>query len=183
MNEYRIDPDRVVIIKGGSREKFVTEYWLVPKGASPPVLGQLWKPELQESDSGKYDEFFWATETEDLYEYRKASTQLDGFAQALAQNPDAVGYIIGYANSERVTISYSEENGWKEEVSIRKLNITGGKVAARAKNSMIEAFEIDPSRVVAIDGGYRKINTVELWIVQAGENAPKPIPEIKVREY
>ncbi len=182
VNEGHIDPSRITIIKGGSREEFLAEYWLVPKGASPPKMGPLWKPELQQKASGKFDEFFWATETEDLYEYRRASTQLDGFAQALAKNPDSVGYLIGYANSERVTRSYLEYREGKEKVGTRTLRMTGDKVAGWAKNSLTELFKIKPSRVVAIDGGYREFETVELWIVQAGEKAPKPTPAMKRRD-
>jgi hypothetical protein len=178
VNEKQITPNRIIILNGGSRESFLAEYWFVPKDAHPPKAGPLWKPELQQVEIGKFDEFIWDPGVEDLYEFRRATTQLDGFAQALIKNPDAVGYIIGYADGERVTHAYLETRNGKEKVIKRTFKMTGKKVAGWARNSLVEQ-KLNPTRIVRVDGGYRETETVELWVVPAGQKAPKPTPSIK----
>ena len=179
VNEQHISPDRIIIMNGGSRETFSAEYWLVPKHTPPPQSGPVWKPELQQVEFGRFDEFFWGTGPEDLFEYRRESTRLDGFAQALIKNPDAAGYIIAYADGEKVTQTYLENKNGKERAIERRFRMTGKKLAGWAKNSLVELLKVNPSRIVTIDGGYREFETVELWIVPAGENAPKPTPTVK----
>ena len=179
VNEEHFAPDRIVIVDGGIREAFVTEYWLAPKDAPPQKRGPVWEGVLQQAKPGKFDEFLLAFETEDLYEYRSDSTRLDGFAQALIRNPSSVGYIIGYADPKTPTLPFLKEEHGKGKGFTRFTRITGKKAASWNERSLIELFKIEPSRVVAIDGGYREFATVELWIVPAGEKAPRPSPTIR----
>jgi hypothetical protein len=180
VNEYKIAPDRVVIISGGIRADFRAEYWIVPKGANPPKTGTFWQPDIQRVEMGKFDEFYWG-ESEYIYEYRNSSTRLDGFAQALIKNPDTVGYLIGYAGGEKVTYAYQEGSEGKEKIVTRTFKLKGRKIAEWTKNSLVKELQVKPSQIVIIDGGYRQSGTVELWIVPAGGDAPKPTPTIKKR--
>ena len=176
VNEEHIALSRIVIIKAGSREQFLTEYWLVPGGSPAPVSGPVWHPELRTAEPGKFDEFLAGFETAELPEYRKGSTRLDGFAQALRENPKRVGYIIGYSNGETATRAYFINRRGAVIDAIRKSRITGRQVARWAKNNLVELFNIKPARLIPVDGGYRTSETVELWIGEPGGDVPKPSP-------
>jgi len=178
VNEQHIAREQLIIINGGNRQGFIAEYWLVPKEVAPQVIGSPWQPELQGSHSGKFDEFYWNDEAEDLYEYRRASTRLSGFAQALGKKPDAVGYVIGYADGDRVVRSHLEQTDDGQKEVRRSFRMTGKEVAAWVKNGLSE-LGVKPSKIVTIDGGYREFATVELWVVPKGGKVPQPTPAVR----
>ncbi|HEV2914195.1 MAG TPA: hypothetical protein VGX92_13015 [Pyrinomonadaceae bacterium] len=78
-----------------------------------------------------------------LFEAEK--TRLAGFARQLRREPDAQGYIIVYGGQ------CSSETQARER-------------AERAKEWLINRHEIDASRIVIIDGGYREKWTTEIFI-------------------
>jgi hypothetical protein len=41
-----LDPDRIVIVNGGYRERWEAEIWIVPKGANPPAPSPTVKPQV-----------------------------------------------------------------------------------------------------------------------------------------
>ena len=40
-----VDSDRIVVVKGGYRERWAAELWIVPKGANPPAPTPTVKPQ------------------------------------------------------------------------------------------------------------------------------------------
>jgi hypothetical protein len=53
------------------------------------------------------------------------------------------------------------------------------KAADKAKNYLVKKYGVDPTLIVAVDGGYREQETLELWLVPDGAEPPKPTPSIK----
>jgi hypothetical protein len=86
--------------------------------------------------------------------------RLDNFATQLqVDEPEAKGYIIAYAGRQA-----------------RK-----GEAQARAdhvKDYLVRMRELDPARIMTIDGGHREKMTVELWIRPNGWRAPKASPTV-----
>ncbi len=72
-------------------------------------------------------------------------THLAGFARELQNAPDSQGYIVVYGGRCAAGSQALER-------------------AERAKELLINRHEIDASRIVAIDGGYREILTTEIFI-------------------
>ena len=88
---------------------------------------------------------------------------LEDFLRALAKEPDAKAYIIAYGGRE--------ESPGKAR-----------RYAARAKNYMVEARGVDPTRIVTIDGGRRDEFIVELWLVPNSARPPRPEPTVTVED-
>ena len=89
--------------------------------------------------------------------------RLDILASQLQIKPDTRGYIIVYAG-QRARVSEAQSR------------------AGRAKAYLIRQRGIDPDRVFAVDGGYRKELTVEIWFGSRGAPAPIPSPTLRRRD-
>lgn len=89
--------------------------------------------------------------------------RLDKFATQLISEPGSQGYIISYAG-RRVRLSEADAR------------------AGRAKNYLIQQYEINPERIVKVGGGYREDWTIELWIVPTGATPPSPTPTLSPKE-
>lgn len=90
--------------------------------------------------------------------------RLDNFALALMQDPTAQGYIIVYGG--RITERKDEAQA----------------AADKAKNYLVENRQIDRTRVVTVDGGYRENLSVELWIVPNQAVPPTATPTVDPSE-
>jgi len=49
----------------------------------------------------------------------------------------------------------------------------------RARDYIVEQRGIDASRLVIVNGGFREDDSVELWVVPAGAEAPRATPTIQ----
>ncbi len=88
--------------------------------------------------------------------FRAEKARLSAFAIELDNNPGAQGYIIAYASRHR------------RNSTARSLK--------RAKDYLIKQRGLDEGRVITIDGGHRRKQSAELWIVPTGAEPPKPSP-------
>lgn len=90
---------------------------------------------------------------------KNESARLDTFAAQLKNQPGAQGYLVLYG---------------------KRRNRTGElqQLARRAKNYLVETCGIDARRLVAIDGGFKEMQTVELWIVPVGSIPPATAPTL-----
>lgn len=52
------------------------------------------------------------------------------------------------------------------------------KLAEHVRDYLVKEYEVDPQRIEAINGGVRKNNTVELWVVQTGATPPVIDPQV-----
>ena len=85
--------------------------------------------------------------------FNDEKARLDNYAIALQNDPGAQGYIICYGG----------RRGRTGEAQAR---------CDRAKNYLVNERQIDASRVVTLDGGFREELTVELWVVPTGATPP-----------
>jgi hypothetical protein len=89
---------------------------------------------------------------------------LDALAKKLRHDPGNMPSIIAYAG----------RYGYENEAIER---------AGRAKNYLIEKHRIEPNRIVTINGGFREIRSVELWIEEPGAlNSPVATPTLRPEE-
>ena len=95
--------------------------------------------------------------------FNDEKARLDNYAIALQNEPGAQGYIICYGG----------RRGRQGEAQAR---------CDRAKNYLVNERQIDASRIVTVDGGYREELTVELWLVPTGATPPTASPTVDPSE-
>ena len=88
------------------------------------------------------------------------NARLDNLMIELQTDPLAKCYIIAYGGS-------ASRAGDAQ------------KSAEKAKAYLVNKRNLEAQRVVAVDGGYRKEPSVELWIVPSGAEPPQPKPTIE----
>ena len=85
------------------------------------------------------------------------AAHLDAFYEALRQQPDLRGYLIGY----------------------KQASVAPGVLLRRLygdQRYLIEMRGVSPNRVVVIEGGYKPKSTIELWLIPNGVAPPTPMP-------
>ena len=87
------------------------------------------------------------------------NAQLDNFAIELEMDVTASGYVIAYAGRKSVKGA-------------------AAKMLLGIKDYLIKSREIDPARIVTVDGGYREYLTIELWTVPSGAAPPEISPTV-----
>jgi hypothetical protein len=100
--------------------------------------------------------------------YRRISqanenARLDNFVIALKERRGTEGYIIGYSGRKA-----------RAGEALRRVQ--------RARNYLIKVRKFPPSRLKAIDGGYREEASVELYVMPPGGCPPKITPTIDPRD-
>ncbi|MEK6325148.1 MAG: hypothetical protein AABN33_26205 [Acidobacteriota bacterium] len=175
-----VSPDRVEILIGRDCEIFSVDVWLVPKDAKIPKPSCTFETALQNiSGPGEFDEYLFDYEHPDGSLYDDPYLRLDGFANALLKDINAVGYIIGYAHRrERSEGKFVGDKFVERKYEIWDKAGTGKRIADREKKILTKNAKIDPSRIITIDGGYRASQTIELWVVRSGEPRPKVTPTL-----
>ena len=89
--------------------------------------------------------------------------RLDNLGIELQNDPATTSYIIAYSGR-------TSRTGQAD------------RLLARAKDYLVEKRDIDPARLVILDGGYREEDCVELWIVPQGATPPRPTPTVSAGE-
>jgi hypothetical protein len=94
------------------------------------------------------------------------SARLDNFAILLQNKPEAAGYIIAYRSAD-----------------ILPSQIESKSYLRRAQHYLVNTRGIDANRIKVIDGGFRKEETTEIWLVPPGGAVPEasdtvPVPVI-----
>jgi hypothetical protein len=91
---------------------------------------------------------------------------LDEYALRVQQDSMRVAYVIAYGGRTGTA---------RHEMS---------QTRSRIRRYLVKNRHIEPERVRIIDGGFRDYPTIELWLIDAGEKAPKPsgtIPQNQVK--
>lgn len=172
--------ERIMTVDGGNADCLKQELWIVPVGATPTPRSDAYSHAFIDTDSArKFDEHYygsneegdWFGATLDLV------TNLDAFATALRREPRSQAYIIAYAQYyiERGVESNEGRDRPYKRVYLDPAGIAW-KMLKREKAYLAGSYHIAPSRIKIIDGGYRKLRMVELWIVPRGVHAPIPTP-------
>lgn len=156
-----IAASRVVPVDGGRREALTIELWIVPAGARAPApTSNLTAAQRAVNETHKYDEYSYGY-GESWNRYEDAAIRLDGFAEALQNEPDALGYIVAYAQNGDDRIGIECDPSGKAR-----------RIARLEKTYLVQKRRIDPTRIAAVNGGYRPSRAVELWIIPPGARPP-----------
>jgi hypothetical protein len=91
--------------------------------------------------------------------YDDQKARLDNLAIELQNDPSLTTYVIAYAGRT--------SRAGQADVLL-----------ARAKEYMIKQRGVDQSRIVAVNGGFRDEDCVELWIVPRGAQPPQATPTV-----
>lgn len=86
--------------------------------------------------------------------------RLDNLAIELQNDPSTTTYVIAYAGR---TSRIGEAD----------------RLAARARDYLINQRGIDPSRIITRNGGFREEDCVDLWVVPSGAEPPQPRPTVR----
>jgi hypothetical protein len=95
--------------------------------------------------------------------WEEEKKRLARFAARLLQRPDAQGYVIAYDGRRA----------------------RAGEALARAERArayLEKELKMESGRIVAVDGGYREDQAVELYAVRSGTKPPEPAPTINPGE-
>jgi hypothetical protein len=174
--------ERVVTIDGGIASSLVQELWIVPVGTAPTPRGDVYSGQLVDTESAwKFDEYYFPL----LQDSRAGEgyntfggNSLEAFADALRKQPDSQAYIIAYAQYyiERWKINeFGRKTRTRQRISLDRPG-TALKVLNAVKADLVNRYLVASSKIKVMNGGYRKLRQVELWIVPRGEHAPIPTP-------
>ena len=147
-----IEANRVVVVDGGYKEKFITQLWLIPVGTEPPLPAPtISQPPVISSSAYKFDEECLNCEPAvNLYLYG-LDEGLKFYAEALHKNPYSRGLII--VRPDR-------------NVSVRKAL----KEARSAESLLVDNYGVAANRIIIRSGRSRNDGTAvaEMWIVPRG---------------
>lgn len=140
-----IDPNRIVVIKGGNKNKLIIELWLASKGALAPKPDSEYKiiPILPL----KFDTIFPDCPSEFSIYLEGIKDYLRFYAKALNENPNMQSRIIVYP---------------KQRGRLTKAM----KIARDTRNLLIKDYGISAHRITATAGNpHRGCTEIELWII------------------
>ena len=110
----------------------------------------------QTAASRKFDEF-------SAFNCEEVKARLDNFAISLLHEPNSKGYIIVYGGRRE----------WRGEARAW-INL--------AKEYLSNVRPIAAERITVVNGGYRKLLTMELWLLPTGENPPVATPTVQPKD-
>ena len=100
--------------------------------------------------------------------------RLDNFVNQLRDQQLAIGYIVFYGGLE-----YGREYGRPGRIRLPRRNEAEAR-ASRLKPYIVNGWpDLDPRRIIVVNGGYRKTWQAELWVVPNGAKPPVPTPTLK----
>ncbi|MGI8653672.1 MAG: hypothetical protein ACR2LC_00475 [Pyrinomonadaceae bacterium] len=182
-----IAAERVVTVDGGIALCLTYELWIVPVGTTPKPRSDAYGDQPPAPDSVyKYAEYYYSLPQDfsenggDVFEHSLAI--LDGFAAALRRQPHTRGFIIAYSQYrvERIDSSEFSSGHMVRSKSYMRDYLdaprTVRKILQTERNHLIKSYGVAPSKIITVNGGYRKLRQVELWIVPRGEHAPIATP-------
>ena len=100
--------------------------------------------------------------------------RLDNFVNQLRDQQEAIGYIVFYGGLE-----YGREYGRPGRIRLPRRNEAEARVS-RLKPYIVNGWpDLEPKRIIVVNGGYRKTWEAELWVVPNGAKPPVPTPTLK----
>jgi hypothetical protein len=173
--------ERIVTVDGGEAECLRQELWVVPIGATPKPRTDAYSNSFASADvPWKFDEYYFPSEdtSADEVSYGNLDEYMDAFGNALRREPKSRAYIIAYAQYYVEQVDVGDAYG--NQRTDRRVHLdpqgTAAKILQRQRAYLVRSLGISPSKIKVIDGGYRNLRGVELWIVPPGASAPIPTP-------
>jgi len=160
-----IDAERIELVYGGYRDNVTYQLWIVDAGTQLPVPPFDFAAALaREKTPFLFDQFAWFPLSADdtgiesgYIGYLDERGRYEAFVLALRSDPGARGCVIAYAKR-------GNRRG------------TDRRLATRIKYTIVTTNAVGVERIVALGGGSRPQQEVELWIVPPGSPLPKPTP-------
>jgi hypothetical protein len=147
VNMRGIEPNRITLIEGGTKDPLFTELWSVPKGASPPTADSEFN--LVPTLPIKFDVMYPDCPSEMTVYLEETDDSLRFYARALVANPGTVAKIVAFPR-------------------LRTSLATTRRVASRARAALMKNYHIDGRRIVtSVRRRRRACSQVELWITEA----------------
>jgi len=187
VQSLRLTPERFEIINAGLSDNQKTKLWIVPDRGKPPVEESI-DEKLEPNKSALFDSFYYPTRYDgmgccsiDGYTEEAKKASLDKFAQQLKEQPTAKAYLIFYGQyciDCSASARYSRSGkylGLEPDIYLDSSR-TVSRILGKEKNYLYKRYSIDKSRIITINGGYRKWQEIELWIVPNCGEIPKPKP-------
>lgn len=153
INSRGIDASRIVAFRGGQKsdEEALTELWVVPEGAAPPVAAPSGNKYEDASFSGKFDSY---VADEQIYREQvdmgtpSADIAYTEFAEKLKQQAESVGYIVVRPSKS------SAPGAWR-------------RIGRRDEQILSRSFNVEAQRLKTINGGTSGDDEtlVEFWIL------------------
>jgi hypothetical protein len=163
VNSRGIPADRVVTVDGGEASCLMHEFWIVPIGKTPTPRNDAYSRHFIDTESAwKFDEYYYPLPQDYDEGDEYVGNSLEGFVEVLRKLPRSQAYILAYPQY------HSERRLDPPNTSLKMLTTVKAKLANK--------YRISPSRIKIVNGGYRKLRQVELWIVPPGEHAPIATP-------
>jgi hypothetical protein len=163
VNSRGIPADRVVTVDGGEASCLMHEFWIVPIGKTPTPRNDAYSRHFIDTESAwKFDEYYYPLPQDYDEGDEYVGNSLEAFAEVLRKLPRSQAYILAYPQY------HSERRLDPSNTSLKMLKTV--------KARLVNKYRISPSRIKIVNGGYRKLRQVELWIVPPGEHAPIATP-------
>lgn len=175
--------DQIVIVDGGAANCLTQELWIVPKNTAPvprndAKIGHFYYPDV----AWKFFEFsFVPPERYKRFGIKESPDEeadyLEAYADAIKKRRSNIAAVIAYAQYSQNPRMVDYSGSYEPSTDVR-LDIAGTarRKLLQIKSVLAKTYGIPASRIQTIDGGYRKVRSVELWIVPAGEASPIATP-------
>jgi hypothetical protein len=166
---YRgIKEDKIVTIRGENKDKMTMQLWVVPNGATPPIIEKSFlKKEIDSTtlfDKSWADWYKWNSSEWTIYGYSfvewgcEMDLNMKGFAETIHSQPNLTGYLVVYTKFGK------GKNHAK-------------KVTDFAIRELSRQHKVSKEKLKTIYGGNRNTPELELWVVPNGDNPPIPNPD------
>jgi hypothetical protein len=182
VNSRGVARDRIVTVDGGEADCQIQELWVIPIGATPTPRPDAYERYFPDVDSPrKIDEYGFdppreRADSPSWFGNDADAEYLETFATELRKQSASIACVIVYAQyNPRPRLV---DNGDYEPVRDVRRDPPGTArqrlQIERARLMRIYGFK--SARIRLVDGGYRKLRAVELWVVPRGEHLPIPTP-------
>jgi hypothetical protein len=109
--------------------------------------------------------------------YEFAEAKMDILFQELKRNPNAKAYVIVYGAASECIFENSKNKQGETKRVIPHRGLAKRRINFY-RNYLTKVRELEPSRLILIDGGFKEKETTEFWLVEKGQTPPKPQPTV-----
>lgn len=152
--------DRIVFVREKNLNKMKVEFWIVPMGAKPPEIENLFQPKAISSTTRFQKTYAGLSKFPDsnehfvnsFYEFEGCdfAPNLQDFAEVLKNDENLTGYLIVYGSK----------------------NQSKKKIKTFALKQLVNKFNVPKKRLKTIYGENQEESEIELWFVPKGEKPP-----------
>ncbi|MEP6923328.1 MAG: hypothetical protein ABI954_02590, partial [Pyrinomonadaceae bacterium] len=183
VRSLRISPKQIILIDGGEVSCRTTQVWIAPAGTAPKATITPYQTAFPDTYSTrKFDEYYYPYSEDfqyDDYSYGFNSVNsLGAFVEAVKKERGTQAYVIVYPQYYIERIEEQDKRGkttTRSRIHLDSAN-TVAKMQKEIRNELVNTYNLSFARVKIVNGGYRNLRQVELWILPRGEHAPIATP-------